>query len=92
MDAAAEGHLEAPQAVEAALHSLFTLKTTPAGVAAILDEESALRKICHVLLTSHLEACKLVLDMLLHILIFSEAGYCSVVQVSGYHCSSRKAV
>jgi len=81
MDSAREGNMDAPCAVEAALHSLFTLKSAPAGVQAILNEEGSLERLCQVLFTPHLEACKLVLDMLLHILIFSEKGYFVVIKV-----------
>lgn len=51
------------------------------GVLAILEEEEALRKLCRVLLTPLNEAVKLVLDMLLHMLIFSGLGYLHVVKV-----------
>ena len=81
MDAATAGNAEAHYAVEAALHSLLTLKSAPAGVLAILEEPEALCKLCRVLLTPLTEAAKLVLDMLLHILIFSSLGYLHVVKV-----------
>ena len=81
MDAATAGNAEAHLAVEAALHSLLTLKSAPAGVLAILEEPEALRKLCQVLLTPLMEAAKLVLDMLLHILIFNGLGYHHVVKV-----------
>ena len=81
LDAATAGNAEAHYAVEAALHSLLTLKSAPAGVVAILEEPEALRKLCRVLLTPLTEAVKLVLDMLLHILIFSSLGYLYVVKV-----------
>ena len=81
MDAAAAGNAEAHHAVEAALHSLLTLKSAPAGVLAILEEPEALSKLCQVLLTALTEAAKLVLDMLLHMLIFSSLGYLHVVKV-----------
>jgi len=48
---------------------------------ALLNEEGSLERLCQVLFTSHVEACKLVLDMLLHILIFSEKGYFVVIKV-----------
>ena len=81
LDAAMAGNEESHFAVEAALHSLLTLKSAPAGVLAILEEGGALRKLCRVLLIPLTEAGKLVLDMLLHILIFSSLGYLHVVKV-----------
>lgn len=81
LEAARSGTAEADQAVEAALHSLLTLKSAPAGVLAILDEDNCLRRLCRVLDMSLSEAAKLVLDMLLHILVFSSLGYAYVVKV-----------
>ena len=85
-DAANGNELEAADSVLAALQSLYTLKSTPAGVTAILEEGGSLAQLCRVLSNASLdaEAAKLVLDMLAHILIFSSSGYCCVIKV-GYH-------
>lgn len=96
LDAAGNGSPEAGLAVEAALHSLLTLKSAPAGVLAILTQEDCLRRVCRVLVTALPEAAKLVLDMLLHILVFSSLGYLSVIKVlsdgrarNGFKCTQR---
>ena len=85
-DAASGNESEAADSVLAALQSLYTLKSTPAGVTAILEEGGSLAQLCRVLSNASLdsEAAKLVLDMLAHILIFSSSGYCCVIK-AGYH-------
>ena len=82
-NAASGNEQEAPDSVLAALQSLYTLKSTPAGVTAILEEGGSLAQLCRVLRIASLdcEAAKLVLDMLTHILIYSSAGYCCVIKV-----------
>lgn len=93
LEEASAGSLEASEAVLAALQSLHTLKSTPAGVQAILEEGRALPTMCQVLGDGNVEASKLVLDMLLHILMFSAGGYCVVMQVAvclpclGFDCT-----
>lgn len=76
------GDPEAPDAVLAALQSLYTLKSTPAGVRAILEDKHALSQMCRVLVKGNLDGAKIVLDTLLHILIFCSQGYRAVIKVA----------
>lgn len=82
MKAASFGDPEAHEAILAALQGLHTLKSTPAGVQAIMAEPGSLAGLCRVLKLGGPEAAQVVLDMLLHILIFSGEGYVMVLQVS----------